>query len=250
MLLTDQHTSFLTAFLGCPINLLKDSNAPASIACWVSSSEPVRTLPKVLKQATAIARWGWSNNYTNLGSTLVYISIGICVLPPSLMYDIAQQISVRISSESFCIKTLARLGIHLLTCSKFGAGLPLQKLAKVQLAFLTKLQLPGMRSSMLAIGFTAPALITKSLIFVLSHAKFPKPQIACSTTSMFLELSNLTKASTVPLEHSTWTWSWSPLATLVKHQAASNCILGKSSLVNIFKNFGIKLASITCCIGG
>jgi hypothetical protein len=76
--------------------------------------------------------------------------------PPSLIYDIAQQMSVKISSISFSISTFVRLGMHLFTFSKSGAGLPLQKFESVQLAFRTKLLPAGILSSKFAIGNTAP----------------------------------------------------------------------------------------------
>jgi hypothetical protein len=51
----------------------------------------------------------------------------------------------------------------LLTFAKSGGGLPLQKLDKVQLAFLTKLEPAYALSNIFAIGVTEPALITISL---------------------------------------------------------------------------------------
>jgi hypothetical protein len=81
-----------------------------------------------------------------------------------------------------------------------GAGLPLQQLDNVQLAFLTNV-LPGYAlSSNFAIGSTAPAAITKSRIFGQSPAMFPRPQITYSTISMWGELSSCTNASINPLE--------------------------------------------------
>jgi len=67
------------------------------------------------------------------------------------------------SSRSFSINTLARDGIALFTLSKLGAGLPLQRLDSVQLAFLTKDEPGGALSKIAEIGLIAPEEITKSL---------------------------------------------------------------------------------------
>jgi len=99
-------------------------------------------LPIVLRQGTAIAILGWLRSYTSLGRTFVDRITGILSSPPSDRYDIAQQTSIRMSSTSFSMSTLDSEGIALLTLEKSGAGLPLQKLERVQLAFLTKLD-PG-----------------------------------------------------------------------------------------------------------
>ena len=89
--------------------------------------------------------------------------IGILSSPPSDKYDIAQQTSIKISSTSFSIRTLARDGIALCTFMKLGAGLPLQRFDNVQLAFLTNDE-PGYALSRIsAIGLIAPALMTISL---------------------------------------------------------------------------------------
>ena len=72
----------------------------------------------------------------------------------------------------------------LVTLLKGGEGLPLQKFERVQDAFLTK-EVPGSDlSKIFAIGSTAPALMTKSLILGLSPAMLPSPQIAYSITSI------------------------------------------------------------------
>jgi hypothetical protein len=64
--------------------------------------------------------------------------IGILSSPPSERYDIAQHTSIRMSSTSFSIRILERVGIALATLLKGGQGLPLQRFERVQLAFLTK----------------------------------------------------------------------------------------------------------------
>lgn len=178
--------------------------------------------PIVLKQGTAMATFGCCSNPTSLGSTPVCKITGILSSPPSDRYDIAQQTSIKISSISFSFRTLARDGIALYILWKSGVGLPLQKFESVQLAFLTKL-LPGYAlSKIFAIGLIAPAYITISLTFGLSPAIFPRPHIAYSMTSIWLEFNNSTNTLTVPFSNNTWTWSEFPLAKLVKHQAASN----------------------------
>lgn len=96
----------------------------------------------------------------SLSNTPVFKITGILSSPPSERYEIAQQTSTKISSKSFSIRTLANDGTALLTLSKFGAGLPLHKFERVQLAFLTNDD-PGFAwSRMAAIGSTAPAKIT------------------------------------------------------------------------------------------
>lgn len=105
-----------------------------------------------------------------------------------------------------------------------GAGLPLQKFAKVQLAFLIKVPYePGATlSKRFAIGSTAPEFITMSLILGPSPAMLPMPQIAYSITSGCGEYSKTINFSIAPFYISTFTCSYVPLATFVKHQAASN----------------------------
>lgn len=161
-------------------------------------------------------------SYTNLGRTLVYRITGILSSPPSERYDIAQHTSIRISSTSFSIRTFASEGIALLTFSKLGAGLPLHKFERVQLAFLTNDDPGCALSKISAIGFMAPALITRSLTLKLSPAIFPNPQMACSTTSIWGEFRRSTKTLIVPFSIKTYTWSDYPLARFVRHQAASN----------------------------
>ena len=82
------------------------------------------------------------------------------------------------------MRTLANESMALTTLSKAGAGRPLQRLARVQLAFLTKDDPGCALSNMSAIGLIAPCSITMSLILWLSPAIFPRPQMAYSTTSM------------------------------------------------------------------
>lgn len=126
--------------------------------------------------------------------------------------------------------TFASALTPVLTLLKLGDGLPLQKFDNVQLAFLVKLEPASELLSIVAIGSTALAEITMSLIFGLSPAMFPRPQIAYSTTSMLGDYSKSTRTYIVPFSMSTCTWSFDPLARLVRHQAASNWSLGRSPL--------------------
>lgn len=70
-------------------------------------------LPIALKQGTEIAILAWPRSWTKRGRTLVERIIGILSSPPSDKYDIAQHTSMRISSTSFSINTLAKEGIAL-----------------------------------------------------------------------------------------------------------------------------------------
>jgi hypothetical protein len=115
---------------------------------------------------------------------------GIACLPLSEIYDIAQQMSPITSSWSLLIRTRDSEGKQRETNSILGAGRPLQKLDRVQLAFLVNVSPVVTWSRRSAIGFTAPAAITMSLILGPSPAMFPIPQIACSTTSMCGDLSS------------------------------------------------------------
>ena len=146
MLLHDQHTSFRMAFCGLVINRFMASRAPASIAICVSVSEPVSMLPIVRRHETEMAISLCSKSSTILGKTLVYNKVGNCSAPPSEIYDMAQQTSPMISSESFSISTLARLNVARFIFSKSGAGLPLHRFDRVQLAFRTKVLPAGARS--------------------------------------------------------------------------------------------------------
>jgi hypothetical protein len=75
----------------------------------------------------------------------------------------AQHTSIRMSSTSFSITTLAREGMARCTLWKSGGGLPLHRLDRVQLAFLTNDE-PGIALSRISeMGATAPALMTLSL---------------------------------------------------------------------------------------
>ena len=155
-------------------------------------------LPIERRQDTEICILLCSSSCTILGKTLVFKIRGIWVTPPSLMYEKAQQMSEIISSVSFSINTLASDGIHLAIFLYWGAGLPLHKFDRVQLAFLVKVLPAGDLSSKLAMGSTALAPMTKSRIFGPSPAKLPRPQIACSITSMWGECNSCTNASIVP----------------------------------------------------
>lgn len=99
-----------------------------------------------------------------LGNIFVEIKTGTLFSPPSEMYDKDQQTSVNISSWSFSTKTLHRLVIDLLILLKSGDGLPLTKLDRAQLAFLTKDVPDKLLSKIDAIGGIAPELMTMSLI--------------------------------------------------------------------------------------
>jgi hypothetical protein len=72
----------------------------------------------------------------------------------------AQHTSIKISSTSFSMRTLARDDTALWTRLKFGAGLPLHRFDKVQLAFLTNDDPGWALSKIFEIGAIAPALIT------------------------------------------------------------------------------------------
>lgn len=188
---TDQQTSLRTAFFGWVIKRSRAYKAPAFIAAYVCESSPVNTLPIVRRQDTAIASVGCSSSCTTLVNTPHSIMRGIALFPLSEMYDIAQQMSPIISSWSFWIKTRAREGKHRFTFWMSGAGRPLQKFDKVQLAFLVNDWPVWTWSSRSAIGSTAPAAITISRILGPSPAIFPMPQIACSITSIWGDFSSL-----------------------------------------------------------
>lgn len=57
-------------------------------------------------------------------------------MAPSAKYESAQQISTIISSKLFSTKTLINVGIAFLINEYYGEGLPLQRFARAQDAFL------------------------------------------------------------------------------------------------------------------
>lgn len=99
--------------------------------------------------------------------------------------------------------------------------LPLQKLDKVQVAFLMTGNLP-VSFKMARRGGRAPALRTKSLKAGESPAILPKAQTACSLTSSASDSRSLTNFGMAPLSTTTLVCSVVPEAIFVTAQAASN----------------------------
>jgi hypothetical protein len=95
----------------------------------------------------------------------------------------------------------------------------------------------------------APLEITLSLVYGLSPAMFPIPQITYSTTSWWSDCKRWMKWERTSFSIRLLTWSEVPDAILVKHHAASNYNFGNSWCKN-YMNTGIKFASITAYIGG
>mmetsp|Transcript_159 Transcript_159/g.264 ORF Transcript_159/g.264 Transcript_159/m.264 type:complete len:207 (-) Transcript_159:13-633(-) len=135
------------------------------------------------------------------------------------------------------------------TMSKSGWGLPRQKLDRVQVAFLSMLNLLPWCNCWSS-GCIAPACNTRSRQGGESPAMLPNAHTACSLTSSLGLSNNLTNMGTAPTSITTLVCSLVPLAIFVKAHAASNCKAGLSSLCKNSTKRGTTPESITCWMGG
>lgn len=142
--------------------------------------------------------------------------------PSSVTYEKAQQMSEIISIFSFSQRTLARTVTAFLIWWNGGPGLPRHRFVSVHDEFLQKLLPAGVAKTIEEIGSIAPFAIIKFLMFTLSPARFPSPQMDYSMTSKFLLPSNLIRASIAPLSTKVYAYLCSPQAIFVMHQADSN----------------------------
>jgi len=188
----DQQISFLIAFLGWSRSWVKDSSTPWLIAAIAYSSLAVRMFPRVRRQGTAIIICSWCKSWLRRGTRLHYRKTKILSSPPSsVMYDKVQTISLRISWVSVSAMTFANVGMALLTLSKSGVGLPLQRLASVQMALRTKDVFAAALSTSWQILGSRFWSNRASLNLELSPEILPRHQIVCSLTSMWVGVSKM-----------------------------------------------------------